>query len=76
MKYKKKVKEEIEKIIDKSTDGIYDKIMNRYSTGGKIERSMKKKIGDKVNKNDTRYNPTEKAYEVIDKVYRKINHQE
>lgn len=56
-----------------SPDYIMDKFYNILSTGGHIERSAKKNIGEIINKN---YDKRFAFYDIIEKLYNKINHIE
>ncbi len=56
-----------------SPDYIMDKFYNILSTGGSVERSAKKSIGNIINKN---YDQRFAFYDIIEKLYNKINHIE
>lgn len=76
MKYNKN----IEKLYDKIKGNSYTKklndLVNNLSTGGPVERSIKKRVGNIANKGRNRYNLSDKIYKAIDKMYNNISKQQ
>lgn len=76
MTYNKRVKKIIEKLRNFNPYVFYDKVMNRLSTGGEIERKMKKHIADVAHPGgDRSNNRNEKYYKAIEKAYSLINNE-
>jgi len=73
MKYKRKTDEAIDKIRSLNPHAEYEKIMNRLSTGGPIERSFKKRIGNKTHKTLNKEDMVSKYYDAIEKAYKNIH---
>ena len=69
---KKMIKNKLKKVKDekydpfKSIEKIAKKSINILSTGGKVERSYKKRVGNIVNKNNRRYDIARKVLEKIE----------
>lgn len=71
MTYKKRLEKALEKIYNFTPGSGYDEFINKLSTGGPIERSYKKRIGDMTHKKGEA-GFVEKYYAAVDKVYKNI----
>lgn len=49
-----------------------NKVVNNLSTGGKLERRFKQKVGRKINKDPFKKFNKLYAYDVVSKIYKKI----
>lgn len=49
-----------------------NKVLTNLSTGGKIERKLRQRVGKKANKSITGKMDKTYAYDVVDKIYKKV----
>lgn len=73
MKYKKNIDKIYDKIRGNTHYKILERIVNRYSTGGPVERSFKKAIGDIGHKRNNRFSVSERIYKAIMNTYNHID---
>lgn len=73
MKYSKNVDNIYDKIRGNSHYKVLERIVNRYSTGGPVERRFKKAIGDVGHKRNNRFSISDKVYKTIMKTYDHIS---
>lgn len=69
MKYSKNVDKLYDKIRGNTHYKTLERIINRYSTGGPVERRFKKTIGDIANKGKNKFNISNKVYKAIMRTY-------